>query len=291
MPATEKTWYDQKLLHVVFGISSFVLLVVTVWMFAADHVREWKGYQRTFRSVEERLTSWRIDATESADYQAELNKLQVDLLKAQVACHPPAQYDAFKTAVVNDAQRRGVAPESFDKADAIAADLAVASEKAQQVQAQAANAQQAAYVAWEQVSKIEATEGADENAREAAIAAAEEADATALKTRDLAISATTDAEVLRGRLTALMERSFTLARAREDELLGRRKFRSADLDKSKGDFDILVRDGLLSEMEAKQAEINQIKIELDVLTVQRQSRDGSPDGTRSSLEVDSRRRD
>ena len=55
MPATEQTWYNQKLLHVVFGFTALVLLISTVWMFAADEAREWKGYQRDFRKVESRL--------------------------------------------------------------------------------------------------------------------------------------------------------------------------------------------------------------------------------------------
>ena len=46
MPATEQTWRDQKLLHLLFGITSLALLIATVWMFAKDHAREWKGYQR-----------------------------------------------------------------------------------------------------------------------------------------------------------------------------------------------------------------------------------------------------
>ena len=49
MPATEQTWRDSKLMHVVFGISALAMLVTTVWMLAADHRREWKDYQRKFQ--------------------------------------------------------------------------------------------------------------------------------------------------------------------------------------------------------------------------------------------------
>ena len=52
MPATEQTWRDSKLLHVIFGISSLAMLMATIWMLADDHNREWKQYQREFREVE-----------------------------------------------------------------------------------------------------------------------------------------------------------------------------------------------------------------------------------------------
>ncbi len=46
MPATEQTWRDSKLLHLVFGVTSLLMLVCTIWMLAADHRREWKDYQK-----------------------------------------------------------------------------------------------------------------------------------------------------------------------------------------------------------------------------------------------------
>ena len=48
MPATEKTWYNQKTMHVVFGFTSIAMLLATLLMFAKDHNRSWKGYQRRF---------------------------------------------------------------------------------------------------------------------------------------------------------------------------------------------------------------------------------------------------
>ena len=60
MPATEQTWRDTGRLHVIFGISSVLMLVTTVWMLAVDHRREWKHYQRTFRDVETATISNRI---------------------------------------------------------------------------------------------------------------------------------------------------------------------------------------------------------------------------------------
>ena len=62
MPATEKTWYDQKLLHVIFGCTSLVMLIATIWMVAQDHEREWKGYQRGLRSIEQKQLGGRLRA-------------------------------------------------------------------------------------------------------------------------------------------------------------------------------------------------------------------------------------
>jgi hypothetical protein len=58
MPATEQTWRSQKLLHRVFGVSAFVLLASTMWMFYADHNREWKPYQDTARHMDLSYNSW-----------------------------------------------------------------------------------------------------------------------------------------------------------------------------------------------------------------------------------------
>ena len=58
MPASEQTWRNQKLLHRVFGVSAFVLLASTMWMFYADHDREWKPYQDTARHMDLSYNSW-----------------------------------------------------------------------------------------------------------------------------------------------------------------------------------------------------------------------------------------
>jgi len=57
MPSPNDTFYNLKRLHLVFALSSLALLAVTVWMVAADHGREWKVYQRTFRDQVEPWTT------------------------------------------------------------------------------------------------------------------------------------------------------------------------------------------------------------------------------------------
>src|SRR4051794_13889258 len=56
MAATDQTYRNQKLLDVVFGVSCFLLLATTVWMFVQDYNRDFKAVQRTFRDVETALS-------------------------------------------------------------------------------------------------------------------------------------------------------------------------------------------------------------------------------------------
>src|SRR5580704_8661545 len=52
MPASEETFRRQPTLHLVFAISSIAMLLSTVWMVMADHLRPWKQVQRDFQQVE-----------------------------------------------------------------------------------------------------------------------------------------------------------------------------------------------------------------------------------------------
>ncbi|MCA9217552.1 MAG: hypothetical protein KDB27_31000 [Planctomycetales bacterium] len=95
MPAGENTKYNQMTLHRVFGCSALVMLIATIWMFAADHYREWKGYQRENRRIETTLTEWRRDAQLSLDVTAKINELH-EQLQAELAAAPDkAAFDAF----------------------------------------------------------------------------------------------------------------------------------------------------------------------------------------------------
>ncbi len=102
MPATEKTWYDQKLLHVVFGCTGLLMLISTIWMFVADHEREWKGYQRTMRGIDQKLTAWRLVAETSGQQQQLVDELQRAYATARIA--PPSQeiLNEFKICRIRD---------------------------------------------------------------------------------------------------------------------------------------------------------------------------------------------
>ncbi|MFO7904275.1 MAG: hypothetical protein R6U98_16545 [Pirellulaceae bacterium] len=69
MPATERTYYNMRRLHVVFAISSVLLLLATAWMLARDHFRPWKEIQRKTDRIEARLAKWkRLEAERTSTY-------------------------------------------------------------------------------------------------------------------------------------------------------------------------------------------------------------------------------
>ena len=95
MPANEQTWRDQKLLHVVFGITSIVMLLSTIWMLAKDHSREWKNYQRRFQNLEAYTANARLSEEETADYYAKEAQLKHQVEVAQSEAPPKEVVDAF----------------------------------------------------------------------------------------------------------------------------------------------------------------------------------------------------
>jgi cytochrome c551/c552 len=106
MPATEQTWRDQKLMHLVFGISSLAMLLTTIWMLAADHRREWKDYQRKFQHVEAWTTQARISQEEDDAYYKTLADLQAGLDKARQVVPDRGLIDQFKQSVLDDFRAR-----------------------------------------------------------------------------------------------------------------------------------------------------------------------------------------
>jgi biopolymer transport protein ExbB/TolQ len=82
MPATEETFRRQPTLHLVFAISSIAMLLATVWMVMADHLRPWKQVQREFQLIERD----KLNASEK-EKQAELDtkyKSQLDQIAAKI---------------------------------------------------------------------------------------------------------------------------------------------------------------------------------------------------------------
>ncbi len=95
MPATEKTWRDQRIMHVIFGLTGLIMLISTVWMFAADHRREWKQYQRKMRSIDVRFTGWRMAAEQSQEQHEKQQQLEAELADATAAIPEQSLIDQF----------------------------------------------------------------------------------------------------------------------------------------------------------------------------------------------------
>lgn len=124
MPATENTWRDLKTLHVVFGFTGLLLLIATVALFAADHRREWKRYQRKMRDIDVRLTNWQLAAEEARTGAAQRKTLADALAEAESAAPNADAFEKFITelnryaAVQGDAEHPKAAAlrASFDEA-------------------------------------------------------------------------------------------------------------------------------------------------------------------------------
>jgi len=87
MPATESNYRDVKKVHVVFAVSSVLLLLTTLWMMQADQAREWMGYQRQFEELQTQKQRAGINEIETspqyktseADLQAKKKAAQAQL--------------------------------------------------------------------------------------------------------------------------------------------------------------------------------------------------------------------
>ena len=64
-PQDDRFYKPNRLLK-VFGISSLVMLIVTLWMVLDDFGREWKGYQLEFFSLKKKKYDALVDTTKQA---------------------------------------------------------------------------------------------------------------------------------------------------------------------------------------------------------------------------------
>ena len=86
MPATEETYRPQPLLHLIFAVSSLAMLLSTVWMVMADHLRPWKGFQREFQEIERqklRAAEKEKDAELKQKSQAQLDEIDAQIKAAE----------------------------------------------------------------------------------------------------------------------------------------------------------------------------------------------------------------
>ncbi|MFP6601021.1 MAG: hypothetical protein VB862_00695, partial [Pirellulaceae bacterium] len=173
MPATDKTRYNIKRLHVIFAVSGLILLVSTLWMLKADHQREWKQYQRKARTIDLRMADWRQLQQQTEAISNARQQIEEKLTKARGAPLDASLLEEF-------------------------------------------------YLLSKQLAEP------SEAKLSAAIAAAKQAEA---------------------------------------KLLGKLKFRRADLDKAKADLGLAIRDGLSQDRQAQlQVEIDGVQVDVDAKT-------------------------
>jgi cbb3-type cytochrome oxidase cytochrome c subunit len=82
MPASEETYRPQPSLHLIFAGSSIAMLLATVWMVMADHLRPWKQVQREFQTVER----GKLEAAEKQklEDQRKTNQAEIDRIDAEI---------------------------------------------------------------------------------------------------------------------------------------------------------------------------------------------------------------
>ena len=110
MPATEQTWRDSKLMHLVFGVTALIMLVSTIWVMVVDHQREWKGYQRTIRDVEAGTAEARIAQQNNAQYSEKLKEYREKLDAARQEVPPLADISLFLSEIKHGSQEKITPP-------------------------------------------------------------------------------------------------------------------------------------------------------------------------------------
>ncbi|MFW6169720.1 MAG: hypothetical protein ACODAD_04455 [Planctomycetota bacterium] len=115
MPATERTYYNMRRLHVVFAISSVLLLLATVWMLARDHFRCWKEIQRKTDRIEIRLARWKQLQARTDTVVNERKRLKTQWAELMSRPFSEETLEAFRSQVRSDAKRRGAPLPSFEK--------------------------------------------------------------------------------------------------------------------------------------------------------------------------------
>jgi cbb3-type cytochrome oxidase cytochrome c subunit len=86
MPASEETYRRQPTLHIIFAVSSIAMLLSTVWMIMADHLRPWKEVQRRFHYIEDaKLKTAEQEARDKQqrEAQAKLDQIGSEIKQAE----------------------------------------------------------------------------------------------------------------------------------------------------------------------------------------------------------------
>ena len=104
MPATEETYRSQPTLHLVFAISSIAMLLATIWMVMADHLRPWKQVQRQFQEVE-RGKLKAAEAEKLAEQNTKL-KAQIDQKDQEIAAAESEARTADRADQIRDLDKK-----------------------------------------------------------------------------------------------------------------------------------------------------------------------------------------
>ena len=132
MPATEQTWRNQKVLHIVFGATTLVMVIATLWLLAKDHSREWKDWQLADRKKD----AWMIRAQHDSladQFTGNMEELATNIANAEASALDLVLVEKFKSLVTEETKRRTETPDfsPLEKALETLAQSATAVEEAQ----------------------------------------------------------------------------------------------------------------------------------------------------------------
>lgn len=283
MPAREETWRDMKKLHRWFAASSVALLLSTLWMFAADHDRSWKNYQKTARKIDIRMTEWRKYQYETDEWQRERERLERELLDARSRPVPLPLVERFKEAIRREYERQGAS--RLPDLSAIDERVAAVNEAAQQVEQLRKQRDELALRAeqrklqWEDAQAKLRQTSADDPQRPSVQQQVEALQGEWRIVQDELAAAEQqlrDAEQAvvrpRGKLLELLQSWVRKAVFDEELVLQRRKFKAADVDAQRAKLNIAIRDNRPeAEVQQEQAALDKLSQELQVLTLQYQA--------------------
>jgi hypothetical protein len=215
MPATEQTWRDQRLLHVIFAVSGVLMLLSTVWMFYADHARGWKQTQRTYIDVETRVASWRNQAIAAETHQKH-ESLMSRLMSARSQPVAANLLADFQREAAEGAELRGKKAES-QKIQTLGDHSRVRGERAAALRSLAVNIDEMVDLQYSRIETQQAQQaaaGGDAGGAADQQAIADRAAALATQANDLAARAAAEGSVfVEGDAQALQAISQTLQNA------------------------------------------------------------------------------
>ncbi len=275
MPANEQTWRSQKTSHIVFGVSTLVMLIATIWMMGKDHVREWKGYQLQYRDVSSWTDQARVEQATVLN-QVKLERQRAELRAVRSEPISPDLIESFKTNLrrevyrlekgeVTDASPAELAelyPQTGNSLDAYVEELNAAATRVAELRAIRAEKQSAMDEAVEARQSADPPTDAQVEDATAATVAFHEADAELVAAEDEAMDA-------RQRLLSELNSFDREANRREDELLTSKKFKAAEHTAAVSLLGIAIDAGEPeAQIALKQRKINALKAEMDDLDAQ-----------------------
>ena len=239
MPATETTWRSQPQLHRAFAVTGILLTAATVWMFYADHYRDWKQYQVQTLRIDQTLNEMRQEQVVSSAAFLDHEEFEAQHDAASAAPVPPALVEQFLKAL--DAYYEFKGSNGSGERKGIERDLKTVNDEA----AKASADQQAAAAA---LKKLEADPGSQDAQRDAKAA-----------TRK-ARNSLSDVRGARAALIARMDGRIRKVRIDEDKALNLRKVQNGLIDAAKAQRDIAIRDNLSQEeIAARQQEVYELE--------------------------------